>query len=274
MSISVIIPTYNRSELIGKSIESVLSQTYEPMEIIVVDDFSTDNTKEFVLSLKNKKIKYVLNKFSKGANGARNTGIMMAEGDYIAFQDSDDIWLPTKLEKQINLMAKDKEIDMNFCSLNVINQKNRTIPRRAVKKEEIKEKLEKGNFISTQTIFMKTQVAKEILFDENLKRFQDWDFCIRVSEKYIIKHLDEVLVNVELQKDSITKKVDGLEAIYQLFTKHPQLANKDFFNKSLYNKALYHQNYSQQSRKGASKYLFKYLTYKVLEKLSLQEARL
>lgn len=116
-AISVIIPTYNRAHLIKKSLQSVLDQTLQPYEIIVIDDFSTDDTEEVVKSLNSPLIKYVKNQRKKGANGARNTGILMAQGEFIAFHDSDDIWLPEKLKLQRDFLAARPNIDMCFCSI-------------------------------------------------------------------------------------------------------------------------------------------------------------
>ena len=102
-TVSVIIPTYNRAHLIGRAIQSVLNQTYRDFEIIVVDDGSADNTEEVVKSFYDKRIKYIKHKKNKGAAATRNTGIKAARGKYIAFQDSDDEWLPEKLEKQMKV---------------------------------------------------------------------------------------------------------------------------------------------------------------------------
>lgn len=267
MDVSVIIPTYNRAHLLYKSINSVLEQTVSPKEIIIVDDFSTDNTKEVVESFQSDKIKYIPNARLKGANGARNTGILMAKGNYIAFQDSDDIWLPTKIEKQVEFMVENPEVDMCFCSLNLINSSRGMVPNRKIEPEEMEHLLERGNFISTQTIFMKKEVAWNTLFDENLKRYQDWDFCLRVSKKYLVHHLDEVLVNVEIHNDSISSKVSEIEALKQFFKKYPDLKESHLINKALYNKVLYYNESQKGMRFNSTKHFSKYLFYKVVDKV-------
>ena len=110
-AISVVIPTYNRAHLIKDAVQSVLDQTLQPYEIIIIDDFSTDNTEEAINSFNSPLIKYVKNERKKGANGARNTGILIAKGEYIAFHDSDDLWLPKKLELQKKLIDSDVTVD-------------------------------------------------------------------------------------------------------------------------------------------------------------------
>ena len=107
-TVSIIIPTYNRAHLIGRAIQSVLNQTYQNFEIIVVDDGSTDNTEEMIKEFQkhDKRIKYIRHEKNRGGAAARNTGIKVARGEYIAFQDSDDEWLPEKLEKQMDVFQR------------------------------------------------------------------------------------------------------------------------------------------------------------------------
>lgn len=262
MSISVVIPTYNRAQIILPSIMSVLEQTLSPLEVIIVDDHSTDNTREVVESIGDERVKYVLNTRAKGANGARNTGILLARGEFIAFQDSDDLWLPEKLEKQLDYMDKNSSVDMNFCSLKFTNISRGKVPKRKVQPEELFSLLKRGNFISTQTIFIKKSIAEQSLFDENLKRFQDWDFCLRIAKNHLVHHLDEVLVNVEVQNDSISKKVNEIEALQQFFGKYPELTEANAVNKSLHYKVLYHT-----AQSGSKGFLIKYIFFKYIDKI-------
>ncbi|MEH7098111.1 glycosyltransferase family 2 protein [Neobacillus vireti] len=267
MSITVVIPTYNRASTIKKSIDSVLEQTYPVDEIIIVDDFSTDQTEQVVRSFNSEKIKYVVNSFKKGANGARNTGIMLASGQYIAFQDSDDRWLPEKIAKQYQYMIEHPSVDLCFCSMDLIGSKIGIVPKRQVKPTEMAIQLEKGNFISTQTIFTKNNVAKSILFDEDLKRFQDWDFVLRVARDYSIHHLNEVLVEVEVQEDSISKTIKEVEALKEFFTKHPYLTKTHLVNKCRYSKILVHDYIGQEQAIKAIMSLLRYNFYRFFNKV-------
>jgi len=108
--VSIIIPTYNQSQYLEEAMESVLNQTYQNIEIIIVDDGSTDNTSEVVKSFDNKII-YIPQK-NKGASSARNAGIKKAQGQYVAFLDSDDMWIKNKLEKQIKFIQNNPEIGL------------------------------------------------------------------------------------------------------------------------------------------------------------------
>ena len=114
MRISVVIPTYNRSSLLERSVYSVSKQTYPPYELIIVDDHSDDFNYKFLCNLKLRyshclNITIIRNEINKGANYCRNLGINRASGDFIAFLDSDDAWLPDKLFSQVNALRKKKE---------------------------------------------------------------------------------------------------------------------------------------------------------------------
>lgn len=99
--VSIVIPTYNRARFLGRLVRSVLNQTYKNFEVIVADDASTDDTAEIIKTFKDDRIRYIRHESNAGAAAARNTGIKASRGEYVAFQDSDDEWLPEKLEKQM-----------------------------------------------------------------------------------------------------------------------------------------------------------------------------
>lgn len=237
-AISVVIPTYNRAHLIKESLQSVLAQTLQPYEIIVVDDFSTDHTEDVVNSLNSPLIKYVKNNRKKGANGARNTGILMAQGEYIAFHDSDDLWMPTKLEKQYDLMKRDRNIDLCFCSLETKNKfgGTRYIPNKKIKSTDISALIKKSSFISTQTIFVKSDKAQKILFDEDIYRLQDWEFLLRFQGNII--HLNQSLVVQKINNSSITKTVKVLPSYELIFNKFPEISNLGVVNKLMATKLM------------------------------------
>ena len=113
--VSIIIPSWNTAAYVGEAVDSALAQTYPNIEIIVVDDGSTDNTKELLQPYADAgKIHYVY-QANKGLAGARNTGIRMAKGEYIAFLDDDDEWLPAKLDRQVAFLDADHSVSMVFC---------------------------------------------------------------------------------------------------------------------------------------------------------------
>ena len=227
--VSVVIPSYNRARVLRRSIDSVLGQSYKNIECIVVDDNSNDNTEDIIKSYNDKRLKYVKLSKNLGACRARNVGIEKSKGEYIAFQDSDDEWLPNKLEKQIMFM---RIADVNFCAFRRINgEKTERTPKEGFALPDgaaLTKLLLYENFISTQTLLVKTNVLKRIKFDESLPRFQDWDLALRLSKEYAMSYCDEVLVNMYVQDDSITKNPKkGFEAIRILKDKYSNVVESD-----------------------------------------------
>jgi glycosyltransferase involved in cell wall biosynthesis len=206
--ISVIIPTYNRENLILKSINSVLNQTYSNIEILIVDDGSTDNTENIINKLDNNKIKYIKLKDNKGASFARNIGILRASGKYISFQDSDDFYHYDKLEKQYNNLKK-KKTDFDFCKICLhLNENNEIIfpnifQLNNINQENYEKELCNGNFISTQSILVKKSSIKKYLFDTRFPRLQDYDLALRMIPNIKVSFTNETLVDLYRQNDSI-----------------------------------------------------------------------
>lgn len=202
--ISVIIPTYNREKTIQRAIDSVLQQTYQDFELIIVDDGSCDQTKEIIEQINDSRISYVWQK-NGGAAAARNTGIKFAKGEYIAFQDSDDFWYADKLEKQLTALQT-YDADVVFCKLmrhNYSNSQDSIWPSLGEGFVDY-HMLLKYPSVSTQTLFGKSKVFIDNLFDINLPALEDYAFSIVAAKKYKFYHMGEVLVDLYLQEDSLT----------------------------------------------------------------------
>lgn len=229
--ISVIIPSYNRAKSLERAMQSVLRQSYKNLELIIVDDCSTDNTEDVVKSIKDERVHYIKHTVNKGACAARNTGVSQSVGAYIAFQDSDDIWYSDKLYRQLDYLRKNGS-DFVFCGMTrKSNGSDFYIPSEPYYEEkDAFEQLLYGNSISTQTMLMKRYVAEKVHFDVSLKRFQDWDFALQVTlAGFKVGYLKEPLVEYLLQEDSISKSVScqhACDAIYEkyksYYEKNPQ----------------------------------------------------
>lgn len=214
--ISVIIPTYNRCKLLIRSVRSVLKQSYKNIEVIVIDDCSTDKTEEYIKKIKDNRLKYIKLRKNHGACYARNIGISKAKGDFIAFQDSDDIFYKNKLEIQLKNLLNNKS-DLDFCKLKVIVNKNIwNFPNdeqdKKITRGNILNELCKGNIISTQSILVKREVLDDIKFDEKLPRFQDYDLVLRIASKYNISYTNDALAEVYRQSDSISNSDEKLKS--------------------------------------------------------------
>jgi len=206
--VSIIIPTYNRSSLLKRALLSVLNQSYENIELIIVDDASTDDTKRKVDAISDTKIRYIRHENQMGAAVARNTGIKSSSGDFIAFQDSDDEWLVQKLEKQMAIFKDEgKDVGVVFTSfLRVEDNQATYIPqKREHSSGNILEPLLNGNFIALPSFVTRRECLEKVgFFDEQLPRFQDWELFIRLAKYYNFKHLDEPLLIAFHSDSSIT----------------------------------------------------------------------
>ena len=224
--VTVIIPTYNREATIKRAINSVLGQTYKEVELIIVDDGSTDNTVEIIHSYRDKRIKLVSLSGNCGANIARNTGIKLAKGEYIAFQDSDDEWLEDKLEIQINYMEQtDKKVC--YCPYILYEDTMKTIipdPAENIEQygEKINETLKKGNVVPAPALVIHKQVVETVgMFDESMRRLQDYEYVIRICQSYGIAYIDKPLLNAYRMKNCISNDKEALiESFKQIFIKH------------------------------------------------------
>ena len=207
--VTVIIPTYNRGSTILRSVESVLSQTYSDLELIIVDDCSADNTQEVIGAVRDDRVRYIRLEKNQGACAARNAGIDNAKGEYIAFQDSDDEWLPQKLERQL-LAMENTGADVCFCQMRKHYPGKRedtfVYPPFGESRFFSHEEMSTRVGISTQTIIAKRAVFEEHKFDPLVKKAQDFDWGIRASRNYRVYFLAEVLAEAYLQSDSITLK--------------------------------------------------------------------
>jgi len=201
--VSVIIPCYNGEKFIGEAIESVLNQTYKNWELIIVDDGSTDGSKAVIKPfLKDPRIKLVEHEQNRGIPAARNTGIKVSSGKYIALLDVDDRWDPNKLELQIGLfLEKGKDVGLVFSNIKVINSKGEVIKkkRKGIKLHTSKmknlEHLFFNNFIPSVTaVFQRNCIEKVGLFDEKiLWGGDDHDFWLRIASKFNFAYLNKVL---------------------------------------------------------------------------------
>jgi len=212
-TVSVIIPTYNRANLIEKAIKSVLKQTYQDFEIIVVDDGSIDNTEEIVKDFTDFRIHYICHKHNQGVSAARNTGIKTCRGEYIAFLDSDDEWLPGKLDKQIKvLQSESSEVGVVHSDLLYIdeNGKNMNKLRNPKKGGYIYEDLLGKNCVGPpSTLLIKKECFNRVgLFDNLLNAQEDWDMYIRIAKYYKFTFIKIPLVKYRKHPSQISRNLE------------------------------------------------------------------
>lgn len=219
--VSVIIPTYNRANTLERAVRSVLNQTYQNIELIIVDDGSTDNTEEVVKKIADNRIIYLKYNTNRGSQTAMNLGIEMSQGELIAIQDSDDEWLNNKLEIQLNEIYSTKS-DLVGCSyLLHTNKGNIEIPGRRIEDSQLAESLLYDNCIGTPTLLGKRECFINEKFDTTLPNFCDWELMIRMSRRYKIHFINTVLLNVYQQEDSLTRSFEkSIESVKLILKKY------------------------------------------------------
>ena len=195
--VSIIIPTYNRAGLITETLKSVFAQTYKDYEVIVIDDGSTDNTEE-VLAPYMDRIRYIRQE-NAGVSVARNRGMLAATGEFIAFLDSDDLWYPEKLEKQVACMKEHPEIGMTytdyFLSADPGLPKESRMATFQAGKLTLPQILAKKSINLTPAVMFRRDLLPKIgLMDSVLYAAEDYDFWWRIIHHTQVKYVDDILV--------------------------------------------------------------------------------
>jgi len=194
--VSVIIPTYNRAHVLKSAVDSVLAQTFQDFELLIIDDGSTDNTREFVATTYGDRVRYVYQE-NRGVSCARNLGIRRSSGEFIALLDSDDAWMPEKLERQIEAMALHPDISLCHTEEIWIRNGVRVNPKKKHRKYG-------GSIfpyclplcvISPSSAVLRRSIFDEVgMFDETLPACEDYDLWLRITRAHDVLFLDEPLI--------------------------------------------------------------------------------
>jgi len=241
--VSVIIPTYNRGDKLQRAIDSVLNQTYTNLEIIVIDDGSTDNTPEIVQKYDDNQIKYIYCCENRGANHARNIGVRNSNGKYISFLDSDDVLRKKYHEITINALENSNSDCVGaFVSYNVYNngfEGTHNIKKEVVKQDDLAHKNIIGGF--SCTVFKSDIFDKIGGLDENLDASQDYDFYLRVLKDHKMIGIDKVLLDHYIQSDSISKNIQAKSSANNLILqKHDSVISNKRKSSQLFTEGILH----------------------------------
>ncbi len=234
--VSVVIPTYNYGRYICETIESALGQTYSPIEIIVVDDGSTDDTRERLTGYGDR-VRYIHQR-NRGPAAARNTGIQAARGEFVALLDSDDLWLPDKLERQVTVGVHQPNIGVVATEGFAIDETGRRLDyvaeccsRDGFCELTARDLLEFGAFSPSSVLAHKGALLAGGGFDEGLKGPEDMEMWVRIAARIRVVRLNATLTAQREHSGSLSHQVDRMfqnhqRAIAQLFTKVPQLRRR------------------------------------------------
>lgn len=216
--ISVIIPTYQRPDKLMRAVRSVLSQTYKNYEILVIDDDHDESLLKTISGfLQTNGIHLYPNKRSKGANGARNTGIKLSKGNYLAFMDDDDEWLPEYLEKQVNCLSNADETYGLVYGGYLLEIKGKWKPIVQKKEGDLLSALITDQFRigAGSNIFIRRKVIDRVgLWDEELLRQQDLEFLVRVFDQYKVISNQNIVLKIYGHNDPAAKKAFLTREVY------------------------------------------------------------
>ncbi|MDA2936669.1 glycosyltransferase [Acidobacteria bacterium AH-259-A15] len=209
--VTAIIPAYNAEAFISQTIESVLAQMYQELEIIVVDDGSTDSTRR-ILQRYGDRIRYVYQK-NTGVSTARNTGVSIATGEYIALLDHDDLWLPEKLDKQIRILDADPDVALVYSDCYLVDFNGRLLgkmfdslrPHRG----RVLAELFLQNFIPCPTVIMRKQVLDQVgLFSSDLCIAEEYEVFLKIAELYRIDFVDAPLAKYRVHETRLSRNIE------------------------------------------------------------------
>lgn len=227
--VSVIMPAYNSEAFITESIQSVIAQTYTYWELLIIDDASSDATKQIIekFSSEDHRIRLFVNSSNSGTYHSRNKGIKAASGEFIAFLDADDLWKPKKLEKQLKVLSK-PNVAACFSSYELINEKGKKLNKKVQALPVLHyERLLKANYVGNLTGIYNVNILGKIYCPPILKR-QDWALWLRVIEEGgPIEGIQESLAFYRVRKNSISK--NKLEMLTYNFKVYRSILKYGFF---------------------------------------------
>jgi len=223
--VSVIIPAFNRAEQIGAAINSALTQTFGDIEIIVVDDGSTDKTVGVVREVTDDRVRLVAHERNRGAAAARNSGIAAAQGEFIAFLDSDDTWMPEKLERQLSLLSANSSAEAAICGAHIrLLDQGRSFDAELPQPDDwLKRLLADCGVNPGATLVIRRAAATAIgPMDEELPRFEDWDWLVRYAARGgVIAIAPEVLAVVNNKRGRLGAETE--RSAQRFLAKHKAL---------------------------------------------------
>ena len=225
--ISIIIPIYNAEKFIKETIETVLNQTINNFELILVDDISTDNSSKIIEEYKKKdsRIKYVKLEKKGLASGARNRGVLEAKGEYICFLDADDLWIKDKLEKQLLFMKKNN-CAFSFTGYEFANNKGIPNGKKVIVPFKInyKQSLKNTTIFTSTVMFDMKKIKKEDIYMPNIKSEDTATWWKILKKGYIAYGLNEVLTLYRRSEGTLSSnKIEAIKRIWYLYRKQEKL---------------------------------------------------
>lgn len=211
--ITVLMPVYNSESFLNEAIESILTQTFKDFEFLIINDGSTDNSKNIIFSYNDIRIKYVENHSNIGLIKTLNKGFDLAKGIYIARMDADDICMPERLKKQFEFMEKNINICLCGSWYQTFGEINKYV-KYATDNDEIRVRLLHQTQFCHPSVILRKFLLEEYnyIFDSNYLHAEDYEFFVRIAEKYKVANLPEVLLKYRTHKNSVTNLYNNIQA--------------------------------------------------------------
>lgn len=280
--VSVIIPTYNRASFLEKSVQSVISQTIKNIEIIVINNYSTDNTLDIIRSFNDNRIKIINFKNGGVIAKSRNQGMIQSTGKYIAFLDDDDLWRPDKLELQIKYLESHPEFGLVYSNAIIIdekgNRKGLLLNRGQAREGRIFQYLLGGNFIPILTLLMKREVLESngLLFEEpSMIAVEDYEYLMRAALKFGFGYIDKPMAMYRIHSTGMSKaksvallRQKVLKKFLDNYDVPGRLYNKIIYNIERLNFSVSVYYWSISDQVNAERYARRYIFYN-LKKIRL-----
>jgi len=211
--VTILLPAYNCEHFIKQTIDSVLNQTYQNFELLIINDGSTDNTINIINSYTDHRLIHILNNENKGLIYSLNKGIQLAKGKYIARIDADDICLPTRIEKQVNWLEQNNNTALVATTICFINENNEHtgfwhLDKMCITEKEIKNAMKWECCIAHPSVMMRAATIKMYSYSSKQKHTEDYDLWLQLlSDKLVIEKINEPLLLYRVHSNSVTSSI-------------------------------------------------------------------
>jgi glycosyltransferase involved in cell wall biosynthesis len=238
--VSVIMPCFNHALFVGESVEAVLAQSVADLELIIVDDCSRDDSRTVIEKYagSDRRVRAIYHDTNLGASRSRNDGIRAAQGEYLAFCDADDVWMPIKLARQLEVLRKNPIHDVAYCDAEIVNERGIATGKRFSNQFPIPgdgsgrlfHKFCTRNFVNMQTVVLRRECIMDGgYFDEKIKWVEDWWFWVRVSHRHSFVYTDEALAKYRVHSRSTGVvqqqgyKANRVKVFHRILRNYPEI---------------------------------------------------
>lgn len=216
--VSVVIPAYNAMTYLPETVESVLRQTFADFEVLIINDGSSDHIEQWASQVVDSRVKFI-SQVNQGLPGARNTGIAHAQGDYIAFLDADDLWKPTKLEKQVRCLDDNPQVGLVHTWMLLVDEQGKSTGKLMPSEAEgnVWTQLIERNVIACPSVIVRRCCFDRVGgFDRTLRSIEDWDMWLRIAVHHPFAVIREPLAYYRQLPTSMSKNCQVMEQAFQV----------------------------------------------------------